>query len=205
MTEQPGRGGLGPANSSETVGDRGTAGVGGDGATSDLRTVGTGAGVGAVGDRGTGGRGRRRRGRPATAGPPAPASGAASGPPRAVSVGGTLGDRGEDERTQLRAVMRDFGPAWEIERVPPGAAWVAVTRRGSWVHVIAAHDLDTLRTKIESSRARGNPARVSPITGLTAAAGVVINRLVLPEEHQLVDHEGRPGGLIPHVTPQPSS
>ena len=92
MTEQPGRGGLAPAHSSETVGDRGTAGV-----------------------------------------------------------GGTLGDRGEDERTQLRAVMRDFGPAWEIERVPPGAAWVAVTRRGSWVHVIAAHDLDTLRTKIETA------------------------------------------------------
>ncbi|MCW2909038.1 MAG: hypothetical protein JWL68_3827, partial [Actinomycetia bacterium] len=42
--------------------------------------------------------------------------------------------------------------AWEIERVPPGAAWVAVTRRGSWVHVIAAHDLDTLRDKIEAAR-----------------------------------------------------
>ena len=69
-----------------------------------------------------------------------------------VDVGGTLGDRGEDERTQLRAVMRDFGPAWEIERVPPGAVWVAVTRRGSWVHVIAAHDLGTLRTKIEAAQ-----------------------------------------------------
>jgi hypothetical protein len=102
MTEEPGRGGLGPAHSSETVSDRGTAG-------------------GGVGDR------------------------------RTVDAGGTLGDRGEDERTQLRAVMREFGPAWEIERVPPGAAWVAVTRRGSWVHVIAAHDLDTLRTKIETA------------------------------------------------------
>ena len=69
-----------------------------------------------------------------------------------VGVGGTLGDGGEDERTQLRAVMRDFGPAWEIERVPPGAAWVAVTRRGSWVRVIAAHDRDTLRTKIEAAQ-----------------------------------------------------
>jgi hypothetical protein len=48
--------------------------------------------------------------------------------------------------------MRGFGPDWEIERVPPGAAWVAVTRRGSWVHVIAAHDLDTLRTKIEAAQ-----------------------------------------------------
>jgi hypothetical protein len=49
-------------------------------------------------------------------------------------------------------VLRDFGAAWEIERVPPGAAWVAVTRRGSWVHVIADHDLDTLRDKIEAAR-----------------------------------------------------
>jgi hypothetical protein len=59
---------------------------------------------------------------------------------------------GSDDRDRLRAVLRDFGPAWEIERVPPGAAWVAVTRRGSWVHVIAAHDLDTLRDKIEAAR-----------------------------------------------------
>lgn len=57
-----------------------------------------------------------------------------------------------DGRTKLRAVLRDFGSAWEIERVPPGAAWVAVTRRGSWVHVIAAHDLDTLRGKIEAAQ-----------------------------------------------------
>ena len=93
MTEEPGRGGLGPVHSNGTDGVGGTAGV-----------------------------------------------------------GGTLGDSGEDERAQLRAVMRDFGPGWEIERVPPGAAWVAVTRRGSWVHVIAAHDLDTLRTKIEAAQ-----------------------------------------------------
>jgi hypothetical protein len=67
-----------------------------------------------------------------------------------AGAGGTVGDNGEDGK--LRAVMRDFGPAWEIERVPPGAAWVAVTRRGSWVHVIAAHDLDTLRAKIEAAQ-----------------------------------------------------
>ena len=147
MTKEPGRGDLGPADSSGTVGDRGTGGTGvgvgvgergtvdgvGDRATSG---VGVGDEVGrAVGDRGTVG----------------------------VGVGGTLGDGGQDERTQLRAVMRDFGPAWEIERVPPGAAWVAVTRRGSWVHVIAAHDLDTLRTKIEAAqREETMPAPASP-------------------------------------------
>ena len=146
MTEQPGRGGLGPANSSETVGDRG-----GDGATSDRPTVGTGAGVGAVGDRGTAGTGVGVGGATGDCGTAGTGVGGGVSDRGTVSVGGTLGDRGEDERTQLRAVMRDFGPAWEIERVPPGAAWVAVTRRGSWVHVIAAHDLDTLRTKIETA------------------------------------------------------
>lgn len=79
-----------------------------------------------------------------------PASSSGTGGQR-PGVAGTDG-RVQDEGTQLRAVMRDFGPAWEIERVPPGAAWVAVTRRGSWVHVIAAHDLDTLRAKIESAQ-----------------------------------------------------
>jgi hypothetical protein len=40
---------------------------------------------------------------------------------------------------------------------------VAVTRRGSWVHVIAAHDLDTLRTKIEAAqREETPPAPASP-------------------------------------------
>lgn len=129
MTEQPGRAGLEPAHSSETVGDRGTVGTDVGGGTGD--GVGHRATSGGVGDRATSGVGDRGG--------------------VGVGVGGTLGDRGEDERTQLRAVMRDFGPAWEIERVPPGAAWVAVTRRGSWVHVIAAHDLDTLRTKIETA------------------------------------------------------
>jgi hypothetical protein len=135
MTKEPGRGDLAPAHSNETVGDRGSAGAGGDG------TVGVG-----IGDRGTVGigvdGGADNRG--------------------TVDVGGTPGDRGEDERTQLRAVMRDFGPAWEIERVPPGAAWVAVTRRGSWVHVIAAHDLGTLRTKIEAAQREETPPASAP-------------------------------------------
>jgi len=133
MTEEPGRGDLGPADSSGTVGDRGTVGTG----------VGGGGG-GAGGARGTGGVG----------------VGVGDG----VGAGGTLADRGEDERTQLRAVMRDFGPAWEIERVPPGAAWVAVTRRGSWVHVIAAHDLDTLRTKIEAAELEETPPALAPLS-----------------------------------------
>jgi hypothetical protein len=134
MTEQPGRGGLGPAHSSETVGDRGTVStsVGGGPAGPSATAGPAGLATATRSASATGGVGDR--------------DGVGDGD------GGTLGDGGEDERTQLRAVMRDFGPAWEIERVPPGAAWVAVTRRGSWVHVIAAHDLDTLRTKIEAAQ-----------------------------------------------------
>src|ERR1700733_4314968 len=101
MTEQPGREDLAPAHSSETAGDRGTAG--------------TGVGGGAVGDRGTAGAGLD--------GTVGVGVGEGAGDRGTVDIGGTLGDGGEDERTQLRAVMRDFGPAWEIERVPPGAAW----------------------------------------------------------------------------------
>jgi hypothetical protein len=147
MTEQPGRGGLGPAHSSGTVGDCGTVGVGVDGVgvegtVGDRGTVGVAVGD-SLGDGGT-----IRVSDCGTAG-----------------VGETPGNSGEDERTQLRAVMRDFGPDWEIERVPPGAAWVAVTRRGSWVHVIAAHDLDTLRTKIEAAeREETPPGAASPRT-----------------------------------------
>src|ERR1700722_6060345 len=108
MTEQPGREDLAPAHSSETAGDRGTAGTGvGGGAVGDRGTAGAGldgtVGV-VIGDRGTVGGG----------------GGGGAGDRGTVDIGGTLGDGGEDERTQLRAVMRDFGPAWEIERVPPG-------------------------------------------------------------------------------------
>jgi hypothetical protein len=151
MTKEPGRGDLAPAHSSKTAGDRGTAGAGGDGTVGigDRGTAGAGVGVGGgVGDRRTVDVGVSDRG--------------TVGVGVVVVVGGTLGDRGEDERTQLRAVMRDFGPAWEIERVPPGAAWVAVTRRGSWVHVIAAHDLGTLRTKIEAAQREETPPASAP-------------------------------------------
>jgi len=48
-------------------------------------------------------------------------------------------------------VMRPFA-AWEIDRFctrPP--TWVAVTRRGTFMHVVAAHDLDDLRAKLEKA------------------------------------------------------
>jgi hypothetical protein len=35
----------------------------------------------------------------------------------------------------------------------PGSAWVAVTRIGSFVRVIAAHDLDELRAELKKADA----------------------------------------------------
>ncbi len=68
---------------------------------------------------------------------------------------GGRGDRGGlapseagDERGKLRALLLAYGARWEIEQ---GAAWVACTRNGSFTHVIAAHSLDDLRTKIEAA------------------------------------------------------
>jgi hypothetical protein len=52
---------------------------------------------------------------------------------------------------RLAALFRDFA-AWEIDRfsaMPP--TWVAVLRRGTFTHVLAAHDLDDLRAKMEKA------------------------------------------------------
>ncbi|GEM_PF-1423573 len=54
---------------------------------------------------------------------------------------------------KLAALAGDFA-AWEIDRFwtrPP--TWVAVTRRGTFTHVLAAHDLDGLRAKLEQATA----------------------------------------------------
>src|ERR1035438_6785477 len=48
---------------------------------------------------------------------------------------------------KLAVLMRDFAQ-WEIERLDPGSAWVAVSRDSSHTHVITASDLDTLRTSL---------------------------------------------------------
>jgi hypothetical protein len=75
---------------------------------------------------------------------------------------GGRGDRGglapgeaSDEQGELRALLLDYGDRWEIEQ---GAAWGACTRNGSFTHVIAAHTLDDLRTKITAAEQPGHPA-----------------------------------------------
>jgi hypothetical protein len=49
---------------------------------------------------------------------------------------------------KLAGVLRDFGGQWEIEHLDPGSAWVAVSHNGGHTRVIAASDLDALRSKL---------------------------------------------------------
>ena len=65
-----------------------------------------------------------------------------------VDQGGLAPEGVSDERGKLRGLLLDYGGRWEIEQ---GAAWVACTRNGSFTHVIAAHSLDDLRTKIAAA------------------------------------------------------
>ena len=62
--------------------------------------------------------------------------------------GGLAPGEMSEEQWKLRRLLLDYGDRWEIEQ---GAAWVACTRSGSFTHVIAAHSLDDLRTKITAA------------------------------------------------------
>ena len=54
---------------------------------------------------------------------------------------------------KLAGLFHEYGHSWEIEHLDPGSAWVAVTRNGSFVQVIAAHDLDELRAELKKAEA----------------------------------------------------
>ena len=53
---------------------------------------------------------------------------------------------------KLTALAWDY-PAWDIQRVSLRPAWVAVLRRGTLIRVIAAHDLEDLRAKLNKATA----------------------------------------------------
>ena len=53
-----------------------------------------------------------------------------------------------DDTGKLAGLMRDFGSEWEIKRLDPGSAWVAVSRAGNVTRVITAGELGTLRGKL---------------------------------------------------------
>ncbi len=57
---------------------------------------------------------------------------------------------------KLAGLFHEYGHSWEIEHVDPGSAWVPVTRHGSFVQVIATHDLDELRAEHKKPRQK-NP------------------------------------------------
>jgi len=62
---------------------------------------------------------------------------------------------------KLAGLFREYGHRWEIEHLDPGSAWVAVTRNGSFVQVIAAHDLDELRAELKKAEAEESVTRAA--------------------------------------------
>jgi hypothetical protein len=53
---------------------------------------------------------------------------------------------------KLAELMRDYGTQWDIERLDPGSTWVAVSHDSAQTRVITAGDLDSLRSKLSSSK-----------------------------------------------------
>ena len=58
---------------------------------------------------------------------------------------------------KLAAIMADFGGQWELERLDPGSAWVAVSHDGQRTQIIAAEDLDSLRSTLVMTSADHPP------------------------------------------------
>lgn len=49
----------------------------------------------------------------------------------------------------LGEIQRAFGSLWQVERIDPGSAWLAVSRGGTAVRAVVADDLDGLRDKLD--------------------------------------------------------
>ena len=62
---------------------------------------------------------------------------------------------------KLAAIMADFGGQWELERLDPGSAWVAVSHDGHRTQIIAAEDLDSLRSTLAMACTDHTPRRVT--------------------------------------------
>jgi hypothetical protein len=83
---------------------------------------------------------------------------------------------------KLETAIRDFGGEWQVEHLPPGSAWIALSRDGDGlIRVIAANDLDTLRGTLGRSpdEVPGAAAgqQVTTVAG-TADAGERLRRAV---------------------------
>ena len=66
---------------------------------------------------------------------------------------------------KLAGLFHEYGHSWEIEHLDPRSAWVAVTRNGSFVQVIAAHDLDELRAELKKAEAEESVTRAPNAPG----------------------------------------
>jgi hypothetical protein len=53
---------------------------------------------------------------------------------------------------ELAAVTHDFGGEWQVQHLPPGSAWIALSRGDDgFIRVVAANDLGTLRSSLGRS------------------------------------------------------
>lgn len=57
---------------------------------------------------------------------------------------------------ELATISHTFGGEWQVERIHPGSAWLAVSRTGAPIQVIVADDLAGLRAKLDGA---GRPGR----------------------------------------------
>ncbi len=57
----------------------------------------------------------------------------------------TLGD------ASFAKLYRDYGQRWDIEQIPPGTKWIAVLHEsgGDYVIMVAAHDVHSLRSRMD--------------------------------------------------------
>jgi hypothetical protein len=80
---------------------------------------------------------------------------------------------------KLAALIRDFGGRWEIERIDPGSAWIAVSRDGNIGRLITAGDLCSPRGKL-SAESDGAPQWGPQPTRPPAMTGPRRNRQSMP-------------------------
>lgn len=54
---------------------------------------------------------------------------------------------------EIGALLRDYQDSWEIRHQESPQGWIAVRRlTPTGIHVLAAHDIATLRAKIEAAQ-----------------------------------------------------
>jgi hypothetical protein len=65
-------------------------------------------------------------------------------------------------KASLAALFREFGGRWEIEQIQRGCEWVACTRDGQDLQIVAARDIAGLRYTIEAAERHDPPTPGGP-------------------------------------------